>query len=347
MRTDGPTAVGVIGFGRMGQLHATSVVERVPALTLTAVSDPDERAAAAAADFGVPLYTDWRELVGLPELDAVVICSPSDYHAEQIIAAAKAGKHVFCEKPLDRSLDNIALILDAVAEAGTILQVGFNRRADRNFGALRERLADGEIGTPYLLKITSRDPEPQTADYLRTAGGIFLDMTIHDFDMANFLLGDIVAVSATANALVDPGIAEIGEVDTAVTALTFANGAIGVIDNCRKATYGYDQRVEVHGSLGMLAAENESSSTVVLADASGVHRPPLPSFFLDRYGDAYVQEMQAFADAIGGAPTLADGRAGQHAVEVAVAAAKSLAEQRSVEVAEIATSGAVAQPAGS
>ncbi len=327
--------LGIIGFGRMGRLHATSVAERVPTLKLAAVSDPDSRAEAAAATFGAPYFADWRELVAQPELDAIVICSPSDYHAEQIIAAARAGKHVFCEKPLDRSLESIAAILDAAREAGTVLQVGFNRRADRNFGALRERVAAGEIGTPYLLKITSRDPEPQNADYLRTAGGIFLDMAIHDIDMANFLLGEIVSVSATAGALVDPSIAEIGEVDTAITTLRFASGAIGVIDNCRKAAYGYDQRVEVHGSLGMLAAENESSSTVVLSDATGVHHPTLPSFFLDRYGEAYVRELQAFAEAIAGGETLADGRAGQHAVEVAVAAARALAERRVVELSEI------------
>jgi myo-inositol 2-dehydrogenase/D-chiro-inositol 1-dehydrogenase len=328
-------ALGIIGFGRMGQLHATGVADHMPALRLAAVSDPDARAAVAAERYGVPLFTDWRELVAEPGLGAIVICSPSEFHAEQIVAAARAGKHVFCEKPLDRSLENIAVILDAVHEAGTVLQVGFNRRADRNFGSLRERVAAGEIGTPYLLKITSRDPEPQNADYLRTAGGIFLDMAIHDIDMANFLLGEIVSVSATAGALVDPSIAEIGEVDTAVTTLQFASGAIGVIDNCRKATYGYDQRVEVHGSLGMLAAENESSNTVVLSDVSGVHRPALPNFFLDRYGEAYVRELQAFAEAIAGGETLADGRAGQHAVEVAVAAARALAEQRAVDVSEI------------
>jgi myo-inositol 2-dehydrogenase/D-chiro-inositol 1-dehydrogenase len=326
----GAIPVGIVGFGRMGQLHAKSIVERTPALRLAAVSDP----IATANPYGVPHHRDWREL--LPEVDAVIICSPSDFHAEQIIAAARAGKHVFCEKPIDRDLERIATILDAVNEAGTVLQVGFNRRADRNFGALRERVAAGEIGVPYLLKITSRDPEPQTADYLRTAGGIFLDMAIHDFDMANFVLGEIVSVSATAGALVDPSIAEIGEVDTAITTLTFASGAIGVIDNCRKASYGYDQRVEVHGSLGMIAAENEASNTVVLSDETGVHRPPLPNFFLDRYGEAYAREIQAFADAIRGAGALADGRAGQHAVEVAVAAARSLAEQRAVDVAEAA-----------
>src|SRR5262249_34695779 len=152
--------------------------------------------------------------------------------------------------------------------------------ADRNFGALKQRLDAGEIGTPYLVKITSRDPEPQTAEYLKTAGGLFLDMAIHDFDMANFLLGEVTSVTATAAALVDPAIAEIGEVDTAITTLTFAGGAIGVIDNCRKASYGYDQRVEVHGSEGMLVAENAQADTVVLSNARGVHRQPLPNFFL-------------------------------------------------------------------
>jgi myo-inositol 2-dehydrogenase/D-chiro-inositol 1-dehydrogenase len=324
------TDVGIIGFGRMGQLHAQSISERVPALKIAAISDP----IATSNPYGVPHHADWRALIR--EVDAVIICSPSDFHAEQIIAAAHAGKHVFCEKPVDRDLQRIATIRDAVNEAGTVLQVGFNRRADRNFGALRERLAAGEIGTPYLLKITSRDPEPQSAEYLMTAGGLFLDMAIHDFDMAHFLLGEVVSVSATAGALVDPSIADIGEVDTAITTLTFASGAIGVIDNCRKASYGYDQRVEVHGSEGMLVAENAQTNTVVLFDAHGVHRPPLPNFFLDRYGEAYAREIQAFADAIAGAPNLADGRAGEHAVELAAAAGLSLTEQRAVAVSEVA-----------
>jgi myo-inositol 2-dehydrogenase/D-chiro-inositol 1-dehydrogenase len=333
-------SVAVVGLGRMGRLHAANVVARVPSLQLVAVADPAASAAPAAAELGVPLLADWRELLELPELDAVLVCSPTDHHAEQIVAAAQAGKHVFCEKPLDRTLAGIDEILLAVAAAGTVLQVGFNRRADRNFAALKARLAAGEIAAPWLLKITSRDPQPQSREYVQTSGGLFLDMTIHDFDLARFLLGDVVAVSAAGAALVDPGIAGLGDVDTAITTLGFESGALGVIDNCRRAAYGYDQRIEVHGALGMLRADNESSSTVEVADESGFHRPPLPTFFLDRYGDAYVRELQAFADAIGGAPPLADGRDGQQAVAIAVAAQLSLAEQRSVALAEVLSTAA-------
>jgi myo-inositol 2-dehydrogenase/D-chiro-inositol 1-dehydrogenase len=327
--------LGVIGLGRMGQLHATNVQKRLPSFELVAAADPALGAAVTAARLGVPLLADWRELLAMPAIDAVIICSPTDQHAEQIVAAAEAGKHVFCEKPLDRSLEHIDRILAAVAGAGTVLQVGFNRRADLNFGALKARLDAGEISTPWLLKITSRDPQPQSHEYVAGSGGLFLDMTIHDFDLARFLLGDVVSVSAAGAALVDPGLVALDDVDTAITTLVFESGALGVIDNCRRAAYGYDQRVEVHGALGMLAADNESSTTVELADETGFHRPPLPTFFLDRYGEAYVRELQAFADAIGGAKPLADGRDGQQAVAVAVAARLSLAEQRAVPLAEV------------
>ena len=327
--------VGIIGLGRMGRLHAANVAGRVPALELAAASDPAPDVAPAAAELGLPLTADWRELVADPRIDAVLVCSPSEAHAEQIVAAAEAGKHVFCEKPLDRSLEGIEHILAAVSAAGTILQVGFNRRADRNFASLRARLEAGEIGDPWLLKITSRDPHPQSKEYVLGSGGLFVDMAIHDFDLARYLLGDVVAVSAAGAALVDPELAELGDVDTAVTTLGFQSGAIGVIDNCRQAAYGYDQRVEVHGALGLLAADNEVATTVQLADETGFHRPRLPEFFLDRYGDAYARELALFAEAIAGAPVLADGRDGQHAVAIAVAAHTALRERRTVALAEV------------
>jgi len=327
--------VGVIGLGRMGRLHAGNIAARVPALELVAASDPAPAAGDAASELGLPLAADWRDLVGDPTIDAVLVCSPSEAHAEQIVAAAEAGKHVFCEKPLDRSLDAIDRILAAVSAAGTILQVGFNRRADPNFGSLRARLDAGEIGQAWLLKITSRDPHPQAKEYVLGSGGLFVDMAIHDFDLARYLLGDVVAVSAAGAALVDPELADLGDVDTAVTTLSFQSGAIGVIDNCRQAAYGYDQRVEVHGALGMLAADNELATTVQVADETGFHRPRLPEFFLDRYGDAYARELELFAEAIAGAPPLADGRDGQHAVAMAVAAHTSLLERRTVALAEV------------
>ncbi|HZQ02733.1 MAG TPA: inositol 2-dehydrogenase [Gaiellaceae bacterium] len=330
------TRIGIVGLGRMGRLHATNIGERVHRLELVAASDPAESAGAAARELGIPLLPDWRELVARPDVEAVLVCSPADHHAEQIAVAAGAGKHVFCEKPLGRTLPEIERVLAAVDEAGTVLQVGFNRRADRNFAGLRERLVAGELETPWLLKITSRDPHPQPKEYVLDSGGLFVDMAIHDFDLARFLLGDVVSVSATGGALVDPELAELGDVDTAITTLTFASGALGVIDNCRRASYGYDQRVEVHGRLGMLAAENELASTVQLADASGFHRPPLPEFFLDRYGDAYARELEIFAAAVAGeAPPLADGVDGQQAVALAVAARLSLAEQRTVPLTEV------------
>ena len=328
--------VGVLGLGRIGRLHASNVAAGVPGLRLAAAYDPAPEAGSVAAGLDVPLRAAWQEVVEDPGVDAVLVCSPPDAHAEQIVAAAEARKHVFCEKPLDRSLEAIDLILGAVEAAGTVLQVGFNRRADRNFAAVRERLAAGEIGEPWLLRITSRDPHPASKEYVRDSGGLFVDMTIHDFDLARFLLGsDVVSVSATGAALVDPGLVDLGDVDTAVTTLTFTSGAIGVIDNCRRAAYGYDQRVEVHGRLGMLSAENEVAATVELADVSGFHRPPLPEFFLERYHDAFVRELERFAEAVAGGRPLADGRDGRLAVAIAIAARTSLAQGRTVALAEV------------
>lgn len=328
--------VAILGFGRMGQLHAGNLDARRETFHLVGVADVTAAAAAEAGARGIEFSDDWRTLIHRPTVDAVLVCSPSPMHAEQAIEAAQAGRHVFCEKPLDTTLAGIDRMLQAADGAGVVLQTGFNRRADRNFEALRNRARHGDVGKPYLLRITSRDPAPQALEYLRGSGGIFLDMAIHDFDLARYLMGsDIVAVSATGGAIVDPEIAEIGDVDTAITTLTFANGAVGVIDNCRKATYGYDQRVELHGEKGMLAADNEVSTTVSLSDESGLHRPPLPNFFLDRYGDAYARELDAFAAAIGGAEVLASGRDGRQAVAVAFAAKRALDERRTVRLAEI------------
>lgn len=331
-----PVGVAILGFGRMGQLHAANVAGPGGPFRLVGVADVSAAAASEARARAIEFTDDWRALAQRVDVDAVIVCSPSTMHAEQVIEVAQAGKHVFCEKPLDVTLKGIDRMLQAVAEAGVVLQTGFNRRADRNFEALRSRAVRGDVGKPYVLKITSRDPEPQDKEYLEGSGGIFLDMTIHDFDLARYVMGsDVVAVSATGGAIVDPEIADLDDVDTAITTLTFANGAIGVIDNCRKASYGYDQRVELHGEKGMLAADNEVSTTVSIADESGVHRPPLPSFFLDRYGATYARELQAFAGAIGGGDVLASGRDGRHAVAIAFAAKKALDERRTVQLAEI------------
>jgi myo-inositol 2-dehydrogenase / D-chiro-inositol 1-dehydrogenase len=337
-RRDGAEArLGVIGLGRMGALHAANAA-RVAGLRVVAVSDPYEPSLVAASErLGAAGHPDWRELVGRDDLDAVLICSPSPAHCDQIIAAADAGLHVFCEKPIDLDLASIDEALEVVERAGVTLQLGFNRRSDRNFAGLRRRLAAGAIGTPWLLRITARDPAPQPAEYVRTSGGLFADMTVHDFDLARFLLGDeVIEVSAFGAALVDPGLAEIPDIDCAITTLRFASGTLGVIENCRQSAVGWDQRAEVHGPQGTLSAENEQADTVVQADAAGVHRSRIAGFLAERYEGAYLAELEGFARCLlTGATPVASGEDGRRSAIIAAAAQRSLVERRPVEVSEI------------
>jgi len=335
---DDHVRVGVIGLGRMGLMHAENAT-RISGLRVVAAADPREPARAAAVQrLGADGHADWQELVERKDVDAVLICSPAPAHCDQIIAAAQQGKHIFCEKPIDLDLGRIDKALAAVRYAGITLQVGFNRRADRNFAALRSRVVDGAIGAPWLIRITSRDPAPQPLEYLRASGGLFADMTIHDFDLARFMMGsEIVEVSAVGAALVDPGLSEIGDIDCAVTTLRFSDGALGVIENCRQSAVGYDQRVEVHGPLGTLLAENEQSDTVVQADAAGVHHSPIAGFLAERYDGAYVAELRCFAESLlNGAPLVATGEDARQSAILALAAQRAVTERRPVALSEIA-----------
>lgn len=263
--------VGIIGAGRIGRVHITSITTRVPNAVIKTVADPflTEETADWAKSMGVEKTTkDYKEIIEDPEIDAVLICSSTDTHSPISIEAIKAGKHVFCEKPIDHDVDKIMEVIKALEGTGLKYQVGFNRRFDHNFQSLQETVAQGKIGTPQIIKITSRDPEPPSIDYVKVSGGMFLDMTIHDFDMARFLAGcDAEEVYVQSANLVDPAIGEAGDVDTAVITLKMENGAIAVIDNCRKAVYGYDQRAEVFGSEGMAAISNDSQSTTVISNA--------------------------------------------------------------------------------
>jgi myo-inositol 2-dehydrogenase/D-chiro-inositol 1-dehydrogenase len=331
------TAVAVLGAGRMGRLHAENIRRYVADLRVVAFAEPEPRMAEAAArDFGVAVVPDWRELVARSDADAVLVCSPPDVHVEQIVAAAEAGKHVFCEKPLARDLASIDRALAAVSKATVILQVGFNRRFDRNFAAVAEQVRAGRVGAPCILRITSRDPEPPPPEYIPVSGGLFVDMTIHDFDLARFLLdAEISDVAALADALVDTHARELGDVDTAVTSLRFDNAALGVIDNCRRSAYGYDQRIEVHGTSGMVSAGNELATTTIAADGAGFHSPVLPHFFLDRYREAYVRELESFAAALAGGPVEASGYDARQATIASVAAQRAHAERRAVPLVEV------------
>jgi len=289
--------VGVIGTGRIGVLHARNLAGKVPGVRLEAVSDVVAAAAEkCAAELGVAtVTTDHRRILERKDIDAVVICSSTDTHSRMIGEAAEAGKHIFCEKPIDFDLKRIDEALAKVKRAGVKLQIGFNRRFDPSFQRVHDLVAAGGVGTPHLLRITSRDPSPPPIAYVKVSGGIFLDMTIHDFDMARYLVGaEVVELYAAGGVLVDPEIGKAGDIDTAVVTLRFANGAIGTIDNSRKSVYGYDQRVEVFGSGGMAEAGNAFPNTVTVSGDRSVARDLPLNFFLERYMESYLREMAAF-----------------------------------------------------
>ncbi len=332
--------VGIIGAGRIGKIHASNIVYFIPEAKVVSIADANltPEIEAWAAGLGVARVTkNPDEIFADPEISVVLICSSTDTHADLIIKAAKAGKNIFCEKPVDLTVKKVAAALKAVKEAGVKLQVGFNRRFDHNFARVRDMVASGDIGAPQIVKITSRDPSPPPLTYVAVSGGLFLDMMIHDFDMARFLAGsEVVEVYAKGAVLVDPAIGKAGDVDTAIVTLTFANGVLATIDNSRKAVYGYDQRVEVFGSKGAACAENDAPTTVKLYSESGVCGDKPLHFFLERYKDAYINEVKAFFDAIAkGKEVPVSGEDGLRNLVVGLAAKKSLAEGRPVKISEI------------
>jgi myo-inositol 2-dehydrogenase / D-chiro-inositol 1-dehydrogenase len=331
--------LGLIGAGRIGRVHAANIAYRIPGARLVSVADVSEQAAVAVAEqFQVPHHTtDYRAVLADPTVDAVLICSATDTHAPIIIEAARLGKHIFCEKPIDHTLAKIDQALEAVERAGVKLQIGFNRRFDANFARVRHAVASGEIGQPHLLHIISRDPGPPPISYIKTSGGIFLDMTIHDFDMARFLMGsEVTEVFAAAGNLVDPAIGAAGDLDTALVTLKFENGAMGVIDNSRRAVYGYDQRAEILGSGGSVSTGNNYPNTAVVSTASAVRRDLPLNFFMERYTESYVAEVHAFVEAVRlDQPTPVSGIDGRTPVVMGLAAQRSVRENRPVRLSEI------------
>jgi myo-inositol 2-dehydrogenase/D-chiro-inositol 1-dehydrogenase len=303
------------------------------------IADINRQAAEeVAARCGVPRVSESAEAVlADPEIEAVLICSSTDTHADLVVAAAREGKHIFCEKPIDHSLEKIDRALAAVKRSGVQLQVGFNRRFDPSFARVRKAVENGEIGTPHLLHIISRDPEPPPISYVKVSGGIFLDMTIHDFDMARFLMGsEVEEVFTAAGVRVDPLIGEAGDLDTAVVLLRFKNGAIGTIDNCRKAVYGYDRRVEILGSDGAIATGNCYPNQAVVSTANAIRKDLPLHFFMDRYAESYANELQAFVKAVSeGSQTPVSGIDGRIPVVMGLAARKSHDEHRAVRLEEI------------
>ncbi len=331
--------IGIIGAGRIGKIHAENLATRLPGVALVGIADVQLAAAQELArKLNVPLATaDYRQLLGLPGLDAVVICSATDTHAEIVQASATSGKHIFCEKPIDLDLARIAATLQAVAHAGVKFQVGFNRRFDPSFAKARELVAAGKIGVPHVVRITSRDPAPPPLAYVRVSGGIFLDMAIHDFDMVRFLTGsEAVDVYAIGGALVNPEVERLGDVDTCVITMRLANGALATIDNSRQAVYGYDQRIEVFGSAGVVSVGHRTPDSHVLADLEGVHSAKPQYFFLERYEESYIAELRAFIECVRNdtAPSVT-GIDGLMPVRMGLAARKSLTEKRPVSLSEI------------
>ncbi len=331
--------VGLIGAGRIGRVHAEHLAFRIPGVDLVAVSDLcPEAAQKLAAELDVPgVYQDHRRIMEDDTIEAVLICSSTDTHALMIREAAAAGKQIFCEKPIAHDLDEIDAALAAVDQAGVKLQIGFNRRFDPSFKRVRELVATGKIGVPHILRITSRDPEPPPIDYVKVSGGIFLDMAIHDFDMARFLIdSEVVEVFAAGGVMVDPAIAEAGDIDTAVTTLRYENGVIGTIDNSRQAVYGYDQRIEVFGSAGCASADNNYPNTAWVSDGQRVHRDLPLNFFMDRYIASYIAEMVEFIDAVRHDRTPSvTGIDGRVPVVMGLAAKRSYQENRPVRLDEI------------
>jgi myo-inositol 2-dehydrogenase / D-chiro-inositol 1-dehydrogenase len=330
--------VGVIGAGRIGRMHAELLAARVPGAALAAVHDVrPEAASALAGELGVSAAQSAEGLITDPDVDAVAICSSTETHGELIVAAARAGKATFCEKPVSHDLEEVDRALGAVAEAGTPFQIGFNRRFDPAHQSIRDAVSDGSVGEPHLVRISSRDPAPPPPEYVRVSGGIFLDMTIHDFDMARYLTGsEVVEVYARGATRIDPSYDEVGDVDTALVVLTHEDGCITAIDNSRRAAYGYDQRVEVFGSLGMAASENPLRHSGVVRTEEGTRMPALPYFFLERYIPSYLREWQAFVSAVvAGEPTPVGPADARAPLVIGLAAGRSLEERRPVRIEEV------------
>lgn len=332
--------IGIIGAGRIGRVHVESIRTQVADAAVKVLADPfmNEQTAEWAKQMGVERVTkDYKEILADPAIDAVLICSSTDTHASISIEAIEAGKHVFCEKPVDHDIQKIRQVQAALREHPVKYQVGFNRRFDHNFAAVRNAVAEGRIGDPHIIRITSRDPEPPSADYIKVSGGMFLDMTIHDFDMARFLAGcNAKEIYVEAAVLVDSAIGEAGDVDTAVITMKMENGSLVTIDNSRKAVYGYDQRVEVFGSKGMVNVSNDTVSSAVVSSADGVTAEKPLYFFLERYMQAYAGEIKSFVQAIEQDGDTAVGIIdGLESVRMGLAAKKSLEEHRPVGLSEI------------
>ncbi|QJD87264.1 inositol 2-dehydrogenase [Cohnella herbarum] len=330
--------IGIIGAGRIGMQHADNLL-RHSQVKLKAVSDIQPEAIrewSKSVNIST-ITTDSGQLLQDPQIDAIFICSSTDTHVDFIIEAAKAGKHIFCEKPISFDLRKTEQALEIVKRSGIKMQVGFNRRFDHNFMKVRRLIEEGAIGKPHIVKLISRDPSPPSYDYIKVSGGLLFDMAIHDFDMARFLSGsEVEEVFVKGAVLVDPKIGELGDIDTAVTTLKFKDGTLGIIENSRLAAYGYDQRVEVFGSAGTANTYNDTESTAEWSTAKGVFREKPKHFFLERYQQSYVREVDTFIDCVlNDKPVPVDGYDAYMAEVIAAAAKKSLIDNAPVLIEDI------------
>lgn len=332
--------LGIIGAGRIGLVHAEGITNYIKGARVESIADPfiTNEKKQILSKLGInSIVSDYKEILNNPEINAVLICSSTDTHASIITEAAKAGKNIFCEKPIDFDVNTIKETINLVQQAGVKFQVGFNRRFDHNFKTVKEWVRDGRIGDINVLKITSRDPSPPPIEYIKNSGGIFLDMMIHDFDMARYITdSEVAGVYAEGAVIIDKSIGDVGDVDTAIVTLRFANGALGVIDNSRKAVYGYDQRIEVFGSKGCLRIENDKPSTISLSTEVAVIEERPYWFFLERYTQSYIDEVKAFVESLRNhKEVLVTGNDGLISVVIAKAAKKSLEEKRFVDIKDM------------
>lgn len=329
--------VGIIGLGRIGKIHLDNLL-KIPNVEVVVAVNPSEAGQSYAKALGVPCVTsNVNEIFDNAEIDAVAICSSTDTHAEFIIRSVESGKAVFCEKPLDLSLETVKETVKKVKATDVPLMMAFNQRFDEHFSAIKSAVGSGRIGEPHMLHIISRDPGPPPIAYIKTSGGLFKDMTIHDFDMARFIMGsEVVEVFAKGHNLIDPAIGKAGDIDTGILLLTFENNATAIIQNSRKAVYGYDQRLEIFGSKGMMRCENPLKTTNHFYDGSGGHSDRHLDFFIDRYEKAYRLEMEAFINALRNkTPMPVTEEDGLQAMRIAEAANRSLLESRPVKLRDI------------
>jgi len=322
----------------IGKVHAENLSYRIPTANPIMIADVNESEARKSAErCHIPqAVRDYHEILSNPQVEAVVICSSTNTHSQIICEAAEAGKHIFCEKPIDFSLQKIDQALKLVKEKGVKLQVGFNRRFDPSFNRVRQAVTGGEIGEPHLLHIVSRDPEPPTPEYVKTSGGIFMDMTIHDFDMARYLIGkEVTEIYAAGGVRIDPEIGKAGDLDTVLLLLKYEDGTLGTIDNSEKAAYGYDQRVEVFGSKGAIQISNNYPNSAVVSSGQAIYRDKPLYFFIERYIESYVAELRCFIEAVmNNQPVLVTGKDARMPVVMGLAARRSYDEDRPVKLSE-------------